>query len=77
MLKDVWAPLDLHDTKDGVRGIIKLVGNTWRARWKYHEFTEMSWIKALWIQVTGVLLIKNLTESYACEKYIFAKKQTP
>lgn len=58
MLKDVWAPLDLHETVRGWRGKLALAGNTWRARWKYRHFTNMNWITALWIQVKGFLFIK-------------------
>lgn len=59
MLADVWAPLDLHETLHGVKGKLALAGNTWRARWKYRYFTDMNWIKALWIQTYGVLFDKN------------------
>lgn len=59
MLADIWAPLDLHETVNGIRGKLALVGNTWRARWKYREFTDMTWIKALWIQVKGFFLMKE------------------
>lgn len=59
MLEDVWAELDVHDTVRGVRGKLALVGNTWRARWKYRYFSENSMLKALWIQVKGVLFEKN------------------
>lgn len=59
MLDDVWAELDVHETVKGVRGKIALVGNTWRARWKYKYFSEDSMLKALWIQVKGVLSEKN------------------
>jgi len=59
MLADVWAPLDLHETVRGWKGKLALVGNTWRARWKYKYFTEMSWIKALWIQTKGFLFEKQ------------------
>ena len=59
MLADVWAPLDLHENLHGVKGKLALAGNTWRARWKYHYFSEISWIKALWIQAYGVLFDKN------------------
>lgn len=61
MLEDVWAPLDLHETVRGVKGKLALVGNTWRARWKYHYFSEDSMLKALWIQVYGFLFVKNPT----------------
>lgn len=61
MLEDVWAELDVHDTVKGVKGKLALVGNTWRARWKYHYFSEDSMLKALWIQVKGVLFEKNPT----------------
>lgn len=59
MLEDVWAELDVHDTVRGIKGKLALVGNTWRARWKYKYFSEDSMSKALWIQVKGVLFEKN------------------
>ena len=59
MLADVWAPLDLHETFHGIKGKMELVGNTWRARWKYHFFSEISMLHALWIQVKGFLFIKE------------------
>lgn len=59
MLADVWAPLDLHETLHGVKGKLALAGNTWRARWKYSYFTDMNWMKALWIQTKGFLFNKN------------------
>lgn len=55
MLNDVWAPLDVHETVDGLKGKWALVGNTWRARWKYRHFSPISMPHALWIQVKGVL----------------------
>ena len=59
MLEDIWAPLDVHETIIGVKGKLALVGNTWRARWKYHHFAEITWIQALWIQTKGFLFEKN------------------
>lgn len=59
MLADIWAQLDLHETVRGWKGKIALAGNTWRARWKYRYFTEMSWGKALWIQVKGFMFDRN------------------
>lgn len=59
MLDDVWCDLDLHETVNGVRGKLALVGNTWRARWKYREFTDITWFHALCIQVIGVLFQKE------------------
>ena len=61
MLDDIWAPLDLHETVRGWRGKLALAGNTWRARWKYRYFTDISWIQALWIQAKGVLFEKAPT----------------
>lgn len=55
MLADIWADLDLHESVRGIRGKFALVGNTWRARWKYRRFTDMSWMQALWIQGKGVV----------------------
>lgn len=59
MLEDIWAPLDLHETVRGFKGKLALAGNTWRARWKYRYFTDMTWVTALWIQVKGYLFIKE------------------
>ncbi len=59
MLEDVWADLDLHESVNGFKGKLALAGNTWRARWKYKYFSEDSMLKALWIQVKGVLFEKN------------------
>lgn len=59
MLADVWASLDLHETVRGIKGKLALTGNTWRARWKYRYFTEISWVTAFWIQVKGFLFEKN------------------
>lgn len=61
MLADVWATLDLHETVRGLKGKMALAGNTWRARWKYRHFTDISWVTALWIQVKGFLFQKNPT----------------
>lgn len=59
MLADVWAPLDLHDTLQGVKGKLNEVGNTLRAWWKYHYFAEISMLHDLWIQVKGYLFMKH------------------
>lgn len=59
MLEDIWNELDLHDTVKGIKGKLALVGNTWRARWKYHYFADISMLHALWIQVKGFLFIKE------------------
>lgn len=59
MLKDVWGELDIHETVRGIKGKLALVGNTWRARWKYRQFTDMTWLKAIWIQVKGFLFMKS------------------
>jgi len=59
MLEDVWTELDVHETVQGIKGKLALVGNTWKARWKYRYFAEISWIQALWIQVKGFLFIKE------------------
>lgn len=61
MLADVWAPLDLHETLVGIKGKLGLVGNTMRAWWKYHYFSEISMLHALWIQVYGFIFDKHPT----------------
>lgn len=59
MLADVWSPLDLHETVSGIKGKFALAGNTWRARWKYRHFTDISWFIALWIQIKGFIFINK------------------
>lgn len=61
MLKDIWALLDVHETVRGFKGKLALAGNTWRARWKYRYFTDMNWMKALWIQFKGFMFEKHPT----------------
>ena len=59
MLSDVWSDLDVHETARGIKGKLALAGNTWRARWKYKYFSEISMFYALWIQVRGFLFEKD------------------
>lgn len=59
MMASVWRGLELHDTVEGFRGKMNLVGNTLRAGWKYRFFSPISMIHALWIQVKGVLFDKH------------------
>lgn len=59
MLEDIWMPLDIHETVRGLKGKLALAGNTWRARWKYRHFSDLSMPQALWIQVKGFLFDKN------------------
>lgn len=59
MMDSVWAGLDLHETVRGITGKLNLVGNTLRASWKYRQFSDISMLKALWIQVKGFLFEKN------------------
>ena len=59
MLEDVWAELDVHESLMGMKGKLALVGNTWRARWKYRYFGDITMLYALWIQAKGVLFEKK------------------
>lgn len=59
MLEDIWAPLDLHESLQGVKAKFQLAGNYWRARWKYKYFTEMTWVRALMEWVTGAVFDRN------------------
>ncbi len=56
MMDSVWAGLDLHESVHGLVGKLRLVGNTLRAGWKYREFSPISMVHALWIQVKGFLM---------------------
>ena len=55
MMEDIWAPLDLHESLQGVKAKFQLAGNYWRARWKYKCFTEMTWVRALMEWVLGAV----------------------
>lgn len=59
MLEDVWADLDIPETLHGAKGKLILVGNTWRARWKYHLFSEKSMLSTLLSLVVGYLFNKK------------------
>ena len=59
MMDSVWEGLDLHETVKGVRGKLNLVGNTLRAGWKYRLFSPISMVRALWIQVKGVVFLRR------------------
>ena len=59
MLEDVWAPLDMHASLQGVKAKFQLAGNYWRARWKYKYFTDMTWIRALMEWVVGAVIERH------------------
>lgn len=58
MLKDVWAPLDLHEFH-GVKGKLALAGNEIRAAWKYHYFSPDSMIGDLLRRVKGFVFERH------------------
>ena len=59
MMEDIWAPLDLHESLQGVKAKFQLAGNYWRARWKYKYFTDMTWMRALMEWVLGAVFDRN------------------
>lgn len=59
MLDDVWDELHLTESYHGFKAKVSFAFNTMRSWWKYHYFSEISMIRALWIQVKGFLFIKN------------------
>ena len=59
MMDSIWEGLDLHETLRGIKGKLNLIGNTFRAAWKYRYFSPISMPRALWIQVKGFLFMKN------------------
>ena len=59
MVEDIWAPLDLHESLQGVKAKFQLAGNYWRARWKYKYFTDMTWMRALMEWVLGAVFDRN------------------
>ncbi len=59
MMDSVWAGLDLHESVKGFMGKLRLVGNTLRAGWKYRAVSDISMLRALWIQANGFLFDRN------------------
>ena len=59
MLEDIWADFDVVVNDHGLKGKLLLATKIWRARWKYHYFSEMSVFRAMWIYVAGYLFVKN------------------
>lgn len=58
MLSDVWADLDLHDFQ-GVKGKLALAGNSVRATWKYHYFSDISMLHDLFLRVVGFIFERH------------------
>lgn len=61
MLASIWEGLQLHHDLDphSMRAKFAFAGNTIRAAWKYRAYSNISMLRALWIQVKGFLFIKN------------------
>lgn len=59
MMCSVWDGLDLHENIRGFTGKARLLGNTYRAAWKYRDYSSISMLKALWIQIKGFLFMRN------------------
>lgn len=59
MMNSVWKGLDAQEGVRTLSGKIGLAGNTFRASWKYRDFSPISMPQALWIQVRGFLFDRN------------------
>ena len=59
MMEDLWADFDIVEYDRDFKGKLALVGKIWRARWKYHYFSEISMVHAIWIYAVGYLFVKN------------------
>ena len=57
MLESIWKGPRLHTDLDAhtLRAKIAFAGNTIRSAWKYRAYSNISMIRALWIQVKGVV----------------------
>lgn len=62
MLESIWKGLDLHKDLDphSLRGKIAFAGNTIRSAWKYRAYSNISMLRALWIQVKGVVFVRKV-----------------
>ena len=58
-LDDVWKGPSLHPGKKGFGARLSLVGNTICAAWKYRNYSDISMLRALWIQVKGFFFIRK------------------
>lgn len=65
MLASIWEGLRLHPDLDphSLRAKFAFAGNTIRAAWKYRAYSDITMLRALWIQVKGFLFIQNPTLS--------------
>lgn len=53
IMDDIWKGLSLHDDKKGLALRLSIARNTLNAGWKYRDYSEISMLKGLWIQVKG------------------------
>ena len=62
MLDSVWEGLSLHPELDArtFRAKVAFAGNTVRSAWKYRAYSDIPMLQALWIQVKGVVLKRNV-----------------
>ncbi|MBR4408717.1 MAG: nucleotidyltransferase family protein [Bacteroidales bacterium] len=58
-LADVWKGPSFDHDKKGLRARIFLAGNTLRAAWKYRQYSNISMVHALWIQVKGFFFMRR------------------
>ncbi len=59
MLADIWAPIDCPKSFHGVKAKMAMAASTFRARWKYRFFGDVSMLHGLWIQVNGFIFMKH------------------
>lgn len=59
IMDDIWKGLSLHSGKKGLALRLSIARNTLIAGWKYRTYSNLSMMKALWIQVKGFLFDKN------------------
>lgn len=62
MYDSIWDGLDLHSNLDphSLRAKIAFAGNTIRSAWKYRAYSNISMLRALWIQVSGVVFARKV-----------------
>lgn len=62
MLDSIWEGPHVHPELDAhtFRAKIAFAGNTIRAAWKYRAYSNISMLRALWIQVKGVVFARKV-----------------
>ena len=60
LFDSIWSGLSATKEPSSFVGKLSIAQNTLRAGWKYRTFSSISMLRALWIQVKGVLFERRV-----------------